>query len=301
MKTLIRSLAAAALGLAALTSTAVADWRTEYPKITFGVTSGENAKDSRARWTPFVAYLEEQLGIEVELRQASDYAGIIEAMGAGRVEMAWYGGAGYAAAWDVMKGNIEPIAMDVSAKGKMGYHSVLVVKGDSDVADMEGLAGKSLAFADPNSTSGFMIPNYWLRKLGKIGGESEFFKSTGFSGSHENGILAVMNGTYDVAATWTYDEEDGNISRMIRKGMINEGDVKVIWTSPLIPNSPFTVLKSLPEDMKADLKAAMTEMNTRDPERFEQVSQGEFQRFAEATHDMYVYAIELREEQKKQR
>ncbi|MEO0819391.1 MAG: phosphate/phosphite/phosphonate ABC transporter substrate-binding protein, partial [Pseudomonadota bacterium] len=197
--------------------------------------------------------------------------------------------------------HIEPIAMDVSAKGKMGYHSVLVVKGDSDVADMEGLAGKSLAFADPNSTSGFMIPNYWLRKLGKIGGESEFFKSTGFSGSHENGILAVMNGTYDVAATWTYDEEDGNISRMIRKGMINEGDVKVIWTSPLIPNSPFTVVKSLPEDMKADLKAAMTEMNTRDPERFEQVSQGEFQRFAEATHDMYVYAIELREEQKKQR
>lgn len=88
MKSIFKTLAATALGCAAMTSVVAADWRSEYPKITFGVTTGENAKDARARWTPFVEYLEEQLKIEVELRQASDYAGIFEAMGAGKVEMA---------------------------------------------------------------------------------------------------------------------------------------------------------------------------------------------------------------------
>lgn len=277
------------------------DWRKNYPKVTFGLASGENQQDTITRWQPAADYMSEQMGVKVVIRTASDYAGIIEAMAAGKVEFAWLGGSGYATAYDVTGGNVEALLMDVSSKGKLGYHSVIVVKGDAPFNSLEDLKGRSLAFADPNSTSGYMIPKTILSKKGYMDRNKPFFSRTGFSGSHENGVIAVVNNTYDAAATWAYDKEEGNHSHMISKGMIKPGDIKIIWWSPLIPNSPFCALKSLPGEMKQAFKTALLNFEKNDPARFKKVVSGMLGGFAEADHDMYQYAIDIRQTQKRER
>lgn len=277
------------------------DWRKKFPKITLGIASGENQQDTILRWQPGVEYLSEQLGIEVELRTASDYAGIIEAMAAGKVEFGWIGGNGYAVAHDIMDGNVEPLVMDVSSKGKLGYYSIIIVKGDSQYKSLDDLKGKSLAFTDPNSTSGHTIPDTILGKKGYLDKNKPFFSRTGFSGSHENGVVAVLNGTYDAAVTWAYDETQGNHTRMVEKGMIQANDIKIIWWSPLIPNSPFCAIKSLPEGMKQKFKDAMLNFEKNDPVRFQKVIDKMMGGFAPTNREMYQYAIDIRERKKKER
>jgi phosphonate transport system substrate-binding protein len=85
------------------------------------------------------------------------------------------------------------------------------------------------------------------------------------------------------------------------KGMIKDNDIKIIWWSPLIPNSPFCATKSLPEDMKEAFKTALLDFEKNDPQRFKKVVEGMFGGFAEANHDMYQYAIDIRERQKRER
>jgi len=296
-RTTTRAALFAIAGSVALTAAtaAHADWRKKYPTVSFGVTTGENAADSLKRWTPFVEYMSKATGVKWILRQASDYAGIIEAMAAKKVEMAWYGGAGYAKAYKVTGGNVQPLAMEVGLNGKSGYHSVIVVRKDSPAQKLEDLKGKTLAFADPNSTSGFLVPSYALTTQGKYGKGINFFKKTGFSGSHENGVLAVIKGTWDAAATWMYDRKLGNLSRMAGKGMIKMSDVRIIWMSPQIPNSPFTVRKDLPEEMKQTIKTALFAFPKADPKRWAVTSKGNFSGFAPASHKTYEFAIKILE------
>jgi phosphonate transport system substrate-binding protein len=277
------------------------DWREKYPKVTLGIASGENQQDTVLRWQPGVEYLSDQLGIEVVLRTASDYAGIIEAMAAGKIEFGWIGGSGYATCYDIMDGNVEPLVMEVSSKGKLGYYSIIVVKGDSPYNSLEDLKGKSLAFTDPNSTSGYMIPSNYLDKMGYLDKKKPYFSRTGFSGGHENGVFAVLNGTYDAAINWAYDKEEGNHTRMAKKGMIKLSDIKIIWWSPLIANSPFVAIKSLPEDLKQKFKSAMLNFEKKDPVRFNKVVEKMMGGFAATNHEMYQYAIDIRESQKRKR
>jgi phosphonate transport system substrate-binding protein len=297
---LISILVAIACTFSAFTVSAE-DWRKKYPKVTLGIASGENQQDTILRWQPGVEYLSSQLGIEVVLRTASDYAGIIEAMAAGKVEFGWIGGNGYAVAYDIMDGNVEPLIMDVSSKGKLGYYSIIIVKGDSLYNSLEDLKGRSMAFTDPNSTSGYTIPSTVLGNKGYLDKTKPYFSRTGFSGSHENGVVAVLNGTYDAAVTWAYDKTEGNHTRMAKKGMIKPSDIKIIWWSPLIPNSPFCAIKSLPEGMKQKFKNAMLNFEKNDPVRFNKVIDKMMGGFAPTNHEMYQYAIDIRERKKKER
>lgn len=301
MKIKLMSILAVFVCLFSASTVSAEDWRKKYPKVTLGIASGENQQDTILRWKPGVEYLSDQLGIEVVLRTASDYAGIIEAMAAGKVEFGWIGGAGYAVAYDIMDQNVEPLVMDVSSKGKLGYYSIIIVKGDSSYNSLEDLKGKSLSFTDPNSTSGYMVSSTALGKMGYLDKKNSFFSRTGFSGSHENGVVAVLNGTYDAAVTWAYDKTEGNHTRMAKKGMIKPSDIRIIWWSPLIPNSPFCAIKSLPEDLKQKFKSAMLNFEKNDPVRFNKVIDKMMGGFASTNHAMYQYAIDIRKQQKKER
>ena len=141
-------------------------------------------------------------------------------------------------------GKVEPIVVETDSDGSVSYHSVIAVKADSPYQSLDDLKGKSLAFADPNLTSGFVAPSYFPREEG-INPES-FFGRTGFSGSHENGILAVLNGTYDAAATSWTNEERSNVVRMESKGMIPKGQIRYVWKSPKLPNGPWAMHADLP-------------------------------------------------------
>jgi len=81
-----------------------------------------------------------------------------------------------------------------------GYYSVMVTLADAGIEPVDDTKGKNLGFADPNSTSGFLIPSIELAD--RLGPLDEYFASAEFQGGHENGVLAVLNGDIDGAVTW---------------------------------------------------------------------------------------------------
>ncbi len=139
-------------------SQASADWREKYKVIKIGSVTVENQAATVTRYKPFADYMEKKLGVKVEVFTASDYAGIVQALSAGQIHLGRMGGAAYAAGYIDSKGGIEPLVMNVEPNGGKGYHSVLIVRSDSPYKSIDDLKGKSLAWADPNSTSGLSRP-----------------------------------------------------------------------------------------------------------------------------------------------
>jgi phosphonate transport system substrate-binding protein len=179
-------------------------------------------------------------------------------------------------------GKVEPIVVETDSEGSVAYYSVIAVKVDSPYRSIEDLKGKSLAFADPNSTSAFVAPVYFLREQGIDPGA--FFGRTGFSGGHENGIIAVLNGTYDAAATSWTNEERSNVARMELKGMIPKGQIRYIWKSPQIPNGPWAMRADLPMALKSDIRATLVGLPTADPTAWKDITDGKSKGVEEITH-----------------
>ncbi len=262
--------------------------------FTFSVVSEENQGDRIARFDSFRAYLSERLGRPVDMHIATDYAGTVQAFRAGKVDLAFLGPAAYALAYTITEGNVEPIVSYRDLDGSDGYHSVVAVRADSSFQSLEDLEGHSLAFPDPNSTSGFLVPNYYFRRQGID--VDTFFSRTGLTGNHENGILAVIDGNYDAATTFWNNELLGNIQRMEDKGMIEKGAVRIIWKSPLIPNEPWTIRKDIDPETKQTVLRALMDLQEADPTAWEALTDGKIAEYFETNHEHYVDVIEMRKQ-----
>ena len=268
-----------------------ASWRTSFPTLAFGVISAENEADRAMRHQPLVAYLEKRLGTKMRMHHATEYAGTIEALKARKIEFARFGPASYAQAWLVTNGKVEPIAAATDGDGYAAYHSVVVVKTDSAFKSLEDLKGRSLAFADPNSTSGYVAPAYFLREQGID--LAKHFGRTGFAGSHENSIIAVVNGTYDAAVTWWTNEQRSNFLRMEDKGMVPKGSVRVVWKSPALPESPWAIHTDLPPDLKADVRSALMAFPIAEPAGWRALTDGKSKGLVEVRHADYEPVVRM--------
>ena len=293
-----------ALGALALTTTHAlaqgADWRATWPIVAMGVVTSENEADRVIRYRPVVAYLEKKLGVKVEFRNATDYAGVIEAMVAGKLQIAQFGPAAYAQAWIVSNSKVVPLLGSLDSAGDFGYFSVAVVKADSPYQTMDDLKGKRFAFADPNSASGFQAPSYFLKEAGFD--PAKHFGSTAFSGSHENSVIALLNGTFDGAATWWNNEDRTNYTRMWDKGMIPKNAVRVIWKSPRLPSSPLTVRADAPEAFRVLVRDSFLSMRTDDPDAWKSLTDAKVSGYREVTHADYEPMVRMiRENQKARR
>ena len=284
--------------LVALTAlpAAAQDWKTDYRIVRFGILSGENESDRVARYTPFQEYLEKTLGVEVEIFTAGNYDGVIQALASGQIEFSFLGSSAYAAAYTETDGGVIPLLTSLQNDESTGCYSVVVVRCDSGYASIDDLKGKTLAFADPDSTSGYNVPYYNLVQQGYQ--PEEFFGAIPFSGSHEAGVAGVVNGQFDAAATYINNEQNGIPQRMETKGMINEGEACVIWTSPEITSGPFTARANLPPALIDDVKAALMAIPTADPVAFKDMTGGEDSTqkgYAEVDHDRYQWIIDMRD------
>ena len=268
-----------------------ASWRSSFPTLAFGVISAENEADRAMRHQPLVAYLEKRLGTKMRMHHATEYAGTIEALKARKIEFARFGPASYAQAWLVTNGKVEPIAAATDSDGYAAYHSVVVVKTDSAFKSLDDLKGRSLAFADPNSTSGYVAPAYFLREQGID--LAKYFGRTGYAGSHENGIIAVVNGTYDATVTWWTNEQRSNFLRMEEKGMVPKGSVRVVWKSPALPESPWAIHTDLPPDLKADVRSALMAFPTAEPAGWRALMDGKSKGLVEVRHADYEPVVRM--------
>jgi len=267
-----------------------ADWNSQYPELTFAVVPAENASGVGDRYAAFVDYLTKQLGVPVKLRIANDYAAVIEGQRAGNIQIAYYGPASYSKAY-LTGVKTEPFVTTRNNDGAIGYYSVIYVKADSPYKDINDLKGKTIGFVDPNSTSGYNAPRFYLHKIG-IDVDSFFGKSI-ITGSHENGVIALEKGTVDCAANWWNADNDSNLTRMVNKGMARKEDFRLIFKSDLLPGSPYAYLSALPEDLKKAIVNAFIEAPTKDKAAFDRLSDGKDKEFVLITHKDYADTVEM--------
>lgn len=282
-----------ALAMLPRAAAAQADWRATLREVRFGMISVENERDAIARLQGLSSYMTETLGVPFRVFRGSDYAAVVEAMRSGHAELAYLGPASYGLARRVMGERVAPIFRYVDNSGLDGYHSVMIVKADSPVQRLEDMRGRTLAFVDPNSASGFQVPGWFLRRQGMD--PATFFARTGFAGSHEQGVMAVLNGTFDAAVVSYSNEERNTFQRMAEKGMIQAGAVRVVWRSPLIPNSPFVIRMDLPKGFRRDFSTALAAMPERAPQAFREMSSNA-RGLAPARHEDYADIMAILEE-----
>jgi len=236
-----------------------------WPKeLTFAILSTESAPEITRRWVPVLAQLEKDLGVKVKYTTATDYRGTIEALKFKKAELGWLGPKAYIEASTNNYANVEPIAQVRSQNGSLGYRSCLIVHADSDIFTPEDMAGKTFAFNDPNSTSGYLVPQTFFMTELAIDYRKHFAKVT-FSGSHEASILAVANKKVDIASTNLPD-----MQQLVREGKVARGALRVIWVSKLIPNDPVVVRKDLPASLRQAVQESLVTMHERAPEAFAQ-------------------------------
>ena len=219
--------------------------------------------------------MEKKLGVPVEMIVTSDYSGTIEAMRSKHVEVAWLGPFSYVLASIV--GNAEAIVGGIrKSTGKMAYKSIIVTREDTGIKTIEDLRGRSFAFLDPASTSGYLVPMNMLKNIG-IDPKKDF-KNVIFAGSHTAVQLAVANGTVDAGA-----DSIPSYNLMAKKGAIDPKKQKIIWISEDIPPSPVAVRGDLSNDWKVKIKEAFL-----DPEAAKVVmAEGKMMGYAEVKDSDY--------------
>ena len=270
---------------------AAEDWRKQYPTLMFGTVTGENAADRVKRYKPAEDYLSNTLGVKIGWAEATDYAGIIQGMISKKIQLAHFGPASYAQAWILSHGQVVPVAELLDQYGNRGYYSVTLVRKDSPYNTIADLKGKTYAFADPNSTSGFQAPSFFLTRDGYP--PQSFFGKTMFSGSHENSVMALYHKDVDAVSTWYNNDTLSNPTLMAKKGMIPDGWWKVIWKSPMLPSDPWAMPTWLPQQMRDDVTKAVLDMPTKGKEAFAVISSGLSTGFAPGAVDDYKPIIDM--------
>ncbi|MBG5837581.1 phosphonate ABC transporter substrate-binding protein [Pseudomonas aeruginosa] len=245
LKRFSRVLAASALLAGSLAGMAHAD----QPVINFGIISTESSQNLKSIWEPFLKDMSQQTGYQVKAFFAPDYAGIIQGMRFDKVDIAWYGNKAAMEAVDRAHGEI--FAQTVAASGAPGYWSLLIANKDSKIDSLEDMLAnaKSLTFGngDPNSTSGYLVPGYYVFAKNNVD-PVKAFKRT-LNSSHEVNALAVANKQVDVA---TFNTE--GMERLELTQPEKARQLKVIWKSPLIPGDPLVRRNNLSDEQKNKLR-----------------------------------------------
>lgn len=248
MTFVIRSLAIVAALCLLGTSGGAAAQEQERQRIVFSVISTEQTEAVEALWQPFVADMEETTGLEVDLVSAIDYAGVIEAMRFGQVDVGWFSNLSGLQA--IRLADAEVFAKTLYPGGQQGYRSVILVREDSPIQTLEDLlvcdGSLSFALGDPNSTSGTLVPLAYIFAPRGIDPQTCFSQVT--NANHEQTALAVVNGFVDAGTNNTT-----NLDRLNQTRPEALEDLRILWTSPLIQTDPIVWRRDLPEETKADL------------------------------------------------
>ncbi|MFA1626867.1 phosphonate ABC transporter substrate-binding protein [Rhizobium mongolense] len=288
----------AATALLALAGAAAAE---DLKEFRVGILGGENEADRLRNFQCLSEKLPAAIGVEkVSFFPAADYDGVVQGLLGGTLDYAELGASAYAKVYLANSKAVEPILTTVQTDGATGYYSVMVARKDSGIKKLEDMKGKKLGFADPDSTSGYLVPLVTLPEA--IGAPvKEYFSSTGFGGGHENLVLEVVKGNFDAGTTWASGVGEfkdgyssGNLRKMVDKGILNMDDLVELWKSPLIPNGPVVVRSSLNDDMKAKFKAFMMDLPKSDPACFSAIQGGDFKGFTEVNVDFYKPIIDVR-------
>lgn len=283
-------------------------WSEQIPVIRMGLLGGENDADRLTRVDGYKKLLETIFQVPVKLLVAADYAGVIQAFAARQLEIAYMSPAAYASAWLESNGDVVPMAVTQEQDGSTSYVAVLYTRADSGIMSLADMKGHSLAWADPNSASGYLIPRAEFRAQGIDPESGRYFSRTGFAGGHEQTVVAVLNRQYDAGVTWTSGLGDpaagytrGTLRMMVDKKMLDMKDLRIIWKSRPVLNGPLTVRKSTPAAFQADMAAFHLALPTTYPDIYHAVDMGSGKGWVPVKHEDFQPFIDMLQQEATQR
>ncbi|MBS3909860.1 MAG: phosphate/phosphite/phosphonate ABC transporter substrate-binding protein [Actinobacteria bacterium] len=234
-----------------------------------------------AKYEPLEKYLEEKLGMPVELFVATNYTGVVQAMVAEKLDLAYFGALTYAQA--LQQTELEPIVTEIDKEtGTTKYYSEIIARTDSGVNTLDDLKGKTFAFGDPSSTSGSLYPRMMLVEAGYDWKEKFAPLSLAiFSGGHDATAQAVLNGTVDAGGV------EGRILRkLIKDGKVDGGKLKTIAKQE-VEGYPWCVPSNLDPELKKKLVEIFVTID--DPELLDLLRA---ERYVEINADAYKEALD---------
>lgn len=229
----------------------------ERPFLGFALIASQSADELHNLWQPVLEMLGKHLGTSVQPDFDLDYAGLVWGMRTGRSQVGWFGNKSAIEAVD--NAGAEVFAQVVQVDGTSGYHSFLIVRSDSRLRGVDDVlaAASRLEFGlgDANSTSGFLVPGYFLFARNGLDPRQRFKRVT--QASHEQNFLAVLGGRVDVATI-----SSSAMARLAAQYPDQAARITVIWRSPLIPSNPLVWRRDLPEELKERIRAFFLDYGT---------------------------------------
>ncbi len=276
MRAFLKTTAAALLGVAFAATV-------EAQTLRVGLIPSEDSRAMLAQSKDILDALEKNLGTKVQGFVATDYNGVIEAMRAKHIDVAYLGPFSY-----VLATTVTPVEAFVIAEtkkaGRTFYHSQIITLASSGIKTLDDLKGRNFAFVDPASTSGYVFPLAGLIKAGME--PRRDFKNVIFTGAHDANAVAVANGKVDAATI-----ADRILDAAIAKGHIKAEQIHVVWRSAPIPESPMVWRRDLSDELKARVKAAF--LAIRDMNWSDQGALNGFKETNDAAYDVIREAAKL--------
>jgi phosphonate transport system substrate-binding protein len=223
------------------------------PVVRVGVLPDMSENDLRQRYDPLMQYLSEEIGLDFRLIIPADYADLLRLFGTGEVDLALFGGFTFVQANDLHQA--EPLVMrDVDTR----FVSVFLVRHNDPAAELSDFKGKVFAFCSTLSTSGHLMPRYFLQHDKQIIPEN-FFSQVIYSGAHDKTAYMVRDGEADIGAV-----NAEIVNGMLQDGRLKQWDLRVVWQTPPYPNYVWAVPQHLNEDIKTQLRDAYLQLDVND-------------------------------------
>jgi phosphonate transport system substrate-binding protein len=231
-------------------------------KLVFGIPSTESSIQLERSWAPFLVDLGRDLDVTVEPFYATDYSGVVEAMRAGHVDLAWFGNKAAIMAADRAGGEV--FCQMVDGDGNPGYWSVIVVQADGDLHTVDDLFRApdqlKIGIGDPNSTSGHLVPMAQLFGPRGLDPKRDFGRA--LVGNHESNAIAVALGHVDAAPV------DSKVLRRFERSHPDKAaKLRELWRSELIPSDAICWRKGLPDNVRERLRDWFTTYGRNEHER----------------------------------
>lgn len=203
---------------------------------------------------PFVAYIEKQTGTKVELTIPTNYAAVVEAIANDRVDIAYLGGFTFVQA--SARAGVLPL---VQRDQDQAFHSLFITQPKSSIHSLKDLKGHTFAFGDVNSTSGHLMPAYFMQQQGVDAGVIE--KAT-YTGGHDATALAVANAKVDAGAM-----DELVYGRMVKDGKLKESQIRIFYTTPPFFDYVWAARKGLDPGIAQKFTDAMLALDAGTPEQ----------------------------------
>lgn len=237
----------------------------------------ESPTELLRKFKPLGEYLEKEVGAKIEWTPVTDYAAVVEGLAAGKIDLAWLGGFTFVQT-RLKTGNAIPVAQRVEDEK---FTSRFIAPAGSDIKDLKDLKGKTFAFGSVSSTSGHLMPRYFLQQQG-INPESDF-KRVAFSGAHDATVAWVASGKAEAgvlnASVW---------DKLIESGKADPKQVKVIATTPPYFDYNWTVRGDLDPKLVDKIRQAFLKLDPANPAHKEILDLQRATRFIPTKPENYI-------------